>query len=350
MQFPVPSSQFPENLGDGVQLRTENRELRTSTRQNSCRGYILITLMLFITLLAMAALAVLPKIAQQAQRDREEEMLHRGTEYMRAIKKYYKKFGRYPSRVEELENTNQIRFLRKRFKDPLVTDAKEKGEKDFKFVRQGDPILNMLGLGGVGQGASAGVGQGLNPQAAAALGQQLQTGKPPGGAGVAGVLNQITNNPLATGLPGQQNLGTQTPATGDSENSDTPADGKTGDAKSAASSNDSGAPGGQVFGGGPILGVASTSKAKTIREFNKKNHYNEWVFIYDPQSDRGGLLKGPIQPDATGRGIGIGQTGGPQGVMPGQGQGLGQGQGQGLGGPGPGPQGTPPQQQPPEDQ
>jgi type II secretory pathway pseudopilin PulG len=305
--------------------------------------------MLFITLLAMAALAVLPKIAQQAQRDREEEMVHRGTEYMRAIKKYYKKFGRYPSRVEELENTNQIRFLRKRFKDPLVTDAKEKGEKDFKFVRQGDPILNMLGLGGVGQGVG---GQGLNPQVPPGIVLQPQAGKPPlGGPGGAGGLSQIDpNNPLVTGLPGQQNPGTPPPATtGDSENTDAPDATKTVDAKSAGSSNDSGGPGTQVFGGGPILGVASTSKAKTIRVFNKKEHYNEWVFIYDPNSDRGGLLKGPIQPDSTGRGIGIGQTGGPQGVMPGQAQGLGQGQGLG-GAPGPGPQGTPPQQQPPEDQ
>ena len=32
----------------------------------------------------------------QMKRDREEEMIHRGTEYARAIKKYYKKFGRYP--------------------------------------------------------------------------------------------------------------------------------------------------------------------------------------------------------------------------------------------------------------
>ncbi len=37
-----------------------------------------------------------------------------------------------------------------------------------------------------------------------------------------------------------------------------------------------------VFGGGPIVGVASISKAQTIREFNHKNHYNQWQFIYDP--------------------------------------------------------------------
>jgi len=102
--------------------------------------------MLFMALLTMAALAVLPEIVQQIKRDREEEMLHRGTEYMRAIKKYYKKFGRYPTRIEELENTNQQRFLRKRYKDPMATKA----DKEFKMVHVGDPSLNMLGMGGVG--------------------------------------------------------------------------------------------------------------------------------------------------------------------------------------------------------
>ena len=41
------------------------------------------------------------------------------------------------------------------------------------------------------------------------------------------------------------------------------------------------------------------SKAKTIREYNKKNHYNDWIFIYDPTSDRGGLLVGPWQTSAS---------------------------------------------------
>ena len=46
--------------------------------------------------------------------------------------------------------------------------------------------------------------------------------------------------------------------------------------------------------------MASTSKDKTIREFNKKDHYNQWQFIYDPTSDRGGLLMTPNQPPLTG--------------------------------------------------
>jgi hypothetical protein len=55
-----------------------------------------------------------------------------------------------------------------------------------------------------------------------------------------------------------------------------------------------------VFGGGPMVGVASTSKDKTIRVFNKKDHYYQWQFIYDPSTDRGGLLTTPNQPSLQG--------------------------------------------------
>lgn len=299
--------------------------------QNPSRGYILITMMLFLTLLTMGALAVLPDIVQQIQRDREEEMVHRGTEYMRAIKKYYKKFGRYPSRIEELENTNQQRFLRKRYKDPVATG---KGDHEFKMVRVGDPALNMLGMGGAGLGQPG--APGVNP----GLGQALIQGGNPGFvAGANGGVRPAgpgdANTPQVTGLPGQQPSGTPLPVSSDADSSDAQ-----GDAKSGASSSSSGpAPGGQVFGGGPILGVASTSKGKTIREFNKKNHYNDWLFIYDPSADRGGLLKGPVQPDSS-KGIGgITQPGmtpsvpGQTLVKPGQG----------------GAPGQPPTQEPPEE-
>src|SRR5712692_12049179 len=83
-------------------------------------GYILLTLMLFVALLAITAVAVAPSIAFQIRRDREEELIHRGVQYSRAIRRYVKKFERYPMRIEELENTNNIRFLRKRFKDPIT--------------------------------------------------------------------------------------------------------------------------------------------------------------------------------------------------------------------------------------
>ena len=46
----------------------------------------------------------------------------------------------------------------------------------------------------------------------------------------------------------------------------------------------------------PVVGVASTSKATTIREFDKKKKYNEWSFVYDPSLDRGLLITTPYQP------------------------------------------------------
>jgi type II secretory pathway pseudopilin PulG len=298
------------------------RNYKTSRLNARSRGYILITLMLFITLLAMAAVAVLPEIMQQIRRDREEEMIHRAVGYSRAIRKYYKKFGRYPARIEELENTNQMRFLRKRYQDPITG-------KDFKLVRVGDPALNMLGFGGIGQGVGQVPGQTPGPGGGPGFVASPTGGVRPAGPGDA-------NTPQVTGLPDQQNSGTPTPpAGGNAGNSETEVD-----AKSASSSSDSGPGfGGQVFGGGPILGVASVSKATTIREFNRKNHYNDWLFIYDPTSDRGGMLNAPVQPDLN-KGLGGAPVGAPA-VPPNTGPG-----GQGVQPQQPGP---PTGQQPPEE-
>ena len=50
------------------------------------------------------------------------------------------------------------------------------------------------------------------------------------------------------------------------------------------------------------MGVVSNSKKEGIREFNRKKKYEEWQFIYDPSSDRGGLLNTPNQPPLQGDG------------------------------------------------
>src|SRR5262252_10544399 len=255
-------------------------------------GYILLTLMLFFTLLAIAALAVLPEVAQQIKRDREEEMIHRGAQYTRAIQHYYKKFGRYPTRIEELESANNLRFLRKRYKDPMHND------KEFKLLRLGDPALFAMGfsqgLGSVQAAAAPGLAQGNRPG---------MVGAPGGGVRAAGPGD--ANLPQATGLPTPGNAaqavtqadtggngGEQTESSGD--NSSSPS--STSPSSSTSTSASSPGLGGQVFGGGPIVGVVSNSKATSIREFNNKSHYNDWPFVYDPSIDRGGLLNAPTQP------------------------------------------------------
>src|SRR5207248_11071028 len=106
-----------------------------SSRRNE-RGYMLLTLMLFVTLLAVGSLAWIERIDFQIKRDREEELIHRGVQYSRAIRRYVRKFGRYPARIEDLETTNNVHYLRKRYKDPITG-------KDFKFLRMNDVQISF---------------------------------------------------------------------------------------------------------------------------------------------------------------------------------------------------------------
>src|SRR6266849_3949262 len=141
--------------------------------QRTQRGYMMITLMLALALITIGLLTVLPKLSQQIRRDREEELRHRGTAYMRAIQHFYKRLGRYPMRIEELESTNNLRFLRKRYKDPVNRDRATGQDKDFKFLHQTDislnngPVLGQIpgqslpGQGGLGQGSFGGAQGGL---------------------------------------------------------------------------------------------------------------------------------------------------------------------------------------------
>jgi type II secretory pathway pseudopilin PulG len=237
------------------------------SRKSSESGYILVTLMMIATMVVIALAAVTPKIAQQLRRDREEELIHRGVEYSRAIRHYYRRFGRYPLSLDNLKDTNNMRFLRKRYKDPIT------GE-DFKLLHFGEVKLVF------GPGIAGGVAPGANP---------------------VGGLN--TDKSASSSNSGQSQPGTQ-------QSSSSPDQSSSSSGGSDTSSSSSSSSGNQTFGGGPIVGVVSTSTKESIREFNKKNHYNDWQFIYDPSTDRGGLLNTPAQPALQGPGIGQGTLGG----------------------------------------
>src|SRR5690348_10757586 len=139
--------------------------------------------MLMVVLMTIGALAVAPLITQQVKRDRENELIHRGVQYARGVKRYFKKFGRYPTRLEDLENTNNMRFLRRRYKDPITG-------KDFKLVHFGE--VQVFPVNNVGTPVG-------------------QNGAPPGMAGAAALQNaglngagQQTNNAQTQGTdPGQ---------------------------------------------------------------------------------------------------------------------------------------------------
>src|SRR5664279_2127920 len=119
----------------------------SSARRQRDGGYLLLAILLMMALMIIAATIVAPRMVQQIKRDREEEMIHRGTEYARAIKKFYKKNGRYPAGMDDLDK-GQVRYLRKRFKDPLSKDGK------WKLLNYGD-IQSLLNTGAPGTPAAA---------------------------------------------------------------------------------------------------------------------------------------------------------------------------------------------------
>jgi type II secretory pathway pseudopilin PulG len=278
---------------------------------------VLLVLIFMMAMIAIGLAIAAPRIAQSIKREREVEMIHRGEQYARAVKRYYKKFGRYPTRIEELENTNNLRFLRKRYKDPLSQDGK------WRLVRYGEVQLGQgpnSGLGSVPSQPAGGIGQ--TPTGATG---DSGTGSGTGTTGNSGGGTGLFSNPSSgsgSGSGSGSSLFGST-GTGSGPGAGTGASGP-GSGTGGASSSFGSASGSQQFGGGPFLGVASSSEKKGIHEFNNKKQYNQWLFVYDPNQDRGGLIKGPYNPKAF-----VGQFGG-QGQQ-GQGQ-PGQTMPQGLGG------------------
>src|SRR5262249_1372024 len=221
-----------------------NRSLQ-SVKQSE-RGYILLILLLFVALLSIAALKIVQDFKFQYQRDREEELIHRGVQYSRAVRRYYRKLGRYPTRIEDLENTNNIRYIRKRYKDPMNRDPKTGKELDFKFLHMTDVQMsfNSAAPNGTVPVANMAAQQARTPAA------QGRPGSTPDAATAA---SAVTQEPQPQ--PGDQTANPQA----DQEAATAPPPQPLSPTVGA-----NGAP--QVFGGGAIVGVASASKAKSIRE------------------------------------------------------------------------------------
>ena len=270
-------------------------------------GYILLTMLLVVAMMGILALAVTVPLQFEMKRDQEQEMIHRGVQYSRAIRAYYKKFGRYPTRLEDLDNTNNQRYLRKHYKDPITG-------QNFRLLHFGEQGVTV-GTGGI----SFGGGQIPGATPAGAPGG-LSSG--PGNSGFSN--SGFGNSNFGNSSSGVNSNGVFAQSSGFGGNSNSTlgansnysangaaAGGKAADGtdSSQSSSQDSNSAkvsangasdqssGQQPVSGGPIVGVASVSKKTTIREFNKKKKYNEWQFVYDPTTEpRNGLITTPNQP------------------------------------------------------
>ena len=59
-------------------------------------------------------------MAFESQRAKEQMAIDRGLQYQRAIQLFYRKYHLYPQTLDDLETARNVRFLRRRYLDPLT--------------------------------------------------------------------------------------------------------------------------------------------------------------------------------------------------------------------------------------
>jgi len=185
------------------------------------RGYILIMLMLMVTVMGIGLMVAVPVWETQLRREKEEELIFRGRQYIEAVRIFQlKNPGRFPKSMDELV---EEKCLRRPFKDPMTPE----GEWNIILHQEGTGMTR----GPQAPGPTSPVGRSQSPR----------PGPQPGGQGGAGFSAQkIMVAPLRA-LSSVQNP--------------------------------------------QILGVVSTSTKKSIRIYNDQETYDKWLFFYgqDPK-------------------------------------------------------------------
>jgi type II secretory pathway pseudopilin PulG len=248
---------------------------QAKSRCNREQGYAMAALLVAMSIMAVMLAVAMPVWKQMTQREKEEELIFRGQQYVHAIGLFQRKYaGAFPPTVDVLVNE---RFLRKKFKDPITND-------DFVPMMQG-----AGGAPGTGTATSSTPGQ-------------IATNRPSNQT-VAGQPPRSPGSVAPRGAPSAPTAGISAPTAGIT-------------------------PGTPTAG---IMGVTSKSTDKSIRLYNGRGRYNEWAFVYTaqmqaPGAATPGAVPGAVPGTAPGagrgslpdsrRGGGRSGTGGGRGTPP----------------------------------
>jgi hypothetical protein len=289
-----------------VKLKCKTARKIHATRGKQ-RGYAILLILFFVTLVVLATMSVAPNILTQGRREKETEMIWRGKQYARGIKLYYRKTGKFPTSMEDLTKAKlgSLRFMRQAYRDPM--NSKD-GEWRLIYVGPTGQLIGSLkpqhsiqlsGAGGMGTNFGTPAAQLGAQSAAKGLNQ-----------GLGQAANQVFGNAAASNTAPtantsvQPNSGAQ-PDGSDANSGNPPSgtDSATTDANDAASeallASDS-----TTVMGGNIIGVGSKINQRSIMVYEKAKNYKQFEFIWDPSKDAiviGGAAgpqigKIPVQP------------------------------------------------------
>ncbi len=252
---------------------------RVGSRRKNEDGYMLLTAIFLLAILVVSLAIAMPSVIKSIQRDRDLETFHRGMQYRRAIQLYYRKFHAYPPNADALVNTNQIKFLRKKYPDPLT------GKADWKPVLFGqNKAPTAMGFFGQPLGGNASTIAGIGPSGGNGLGPgNGSMGSPPLGSPALGGSGGIFGSSGSSSTTGSSNSTDNSGGNGSAGAAGS--SGASGSSSSSSSSSGFGTDSGQTFGGAGIIGFSPVGDKQSILLYKKKNHYNEWEFTYDPLSE-----------------------------------------------------------------
>jgi hypothetical protein len=286
-----------------MNIATKNRRPRTAN--NSQSGFAMMMVMFLATVMLITVMVAAPYIRTERQREKEEEMIWRGKQYVRGIKLYYRKTGHFPTSMDDLTKPKlgSIRFMRQAYKDPM---NKEDGAWRMIYVGPGGQLLGSLKPPQTfqlsGQPGQPGAPAGANPQQTTSFGasgfgqspttqagtQPGQTGAAQSGAGAqGGAANAANGSPDAVSA----DAGVAANGTGGLLSADSP-----------------------VIGGN-IIGVGSKVNKRSVIIYDKAKNYRLFEFVWNPSKDIANAINTQIgapaqNPKATGQGqSGFGQGG-----------------------------------------
>jgi type II secretory pathway pseudopilin PulG len=199
-------------------------------------------LLIGLSIMAVLMSAALPVWSHYAKREKEAELIWRGQQYARAIGLFQRKYANtFPPNIDILV---EQRFLRKKYKDPMTNE-------DFQPI----PAGGMSGVGVPPTGGVGGAGAGAGGRGAGSGGAMSGAG----GAAQPSLVQERNARPVAGGTQLTLTGGASQPSVG-------------------------------------IQGVVSKSKNASVKVYNGRSKYNEWMFVYLATAQRIGPVGVPGQP------------------------------------------------------
>src|ERR1035438_9750270 len=123
---------------------------RTPRARHNQRGFALLLVFLMAAVVAITLYMELPRVAMEAQRDKEQTLIDRGEQYKRAIQLFLKKAGHYPGDIKELESFQNQRFLRHRYVDPMTGNDQWRVIHVTNGILTDSKVTKPAGPGGLG--------------------------------------------------------------------------------------------------------------------------------------------------------------------------------------------------------